>query len=158
MFGGEPVLSGEAFAEASPGVSEPSGAFQTSVSSIAFAAAGLEPVADIWHIPSLQDDIEHLQDMAFRLAFELAEALEIGELVIEDKSPLSSGFRIIDEPMYSAHSGRQLLSSFLPTAPRWRHLHSLCWSWERLKWGRTSAGRYRGSEIFPPDTDPAPPA
>ncbi|EIW9351552.1 ParB family protein [Klebsiella pneumoniae] len=112
MFGGEPVLSGEAFAEASPGVSEPSGAFQTSVSSIAFAAAGLEPVADIWHIPSLQDDIEHLQDMAFRLAFELAEALEIGELVIEDKSPLSSGFRIIDEPMYSAHSGRQLLSLF----------------------------------------------
>ncbi|MBD3744224.1 hypothetical protein IE980_22955 [Klebsiella pneumoniae] len=106
----------------------------------------------------MQDDIEHLQDMAFRLAFELAEALEIGELVIEDKSPLSSGFRIIDEPMYSAHSGRQLLSSFLPTAPRWRHLHSLCWSWERLKWGRTSAGRYRGSEIFPPDTDPAPPA
>ncbi|MGX3371640.1 hypothetical protein ACWJSJ_25870 [Klebsiella pneumoniae] len=50
--------------------------------------------------------------MAFRLAFELAEALEIGELVIEDKSPLSSGFRIIDEPMYSAHSGRQLLSLF----------------------------------------------
>lgn len=112
MFGGEPVLSGEAFAEASPGVSEPSGAFQTSVSSIAFAAAGLEPVADIWHIPSLQDDIEHLQDMAFRLAFELAEALEIGELVIEDKSPLSSGFRIIDEPMYSAHSGRQLFPFF----------------------------------------------
>ncbi|MBD3708593.1 hypothetical protein IE987_25770 [Klebsiella pneumoniae] len=32
--------------------------------------------------------------------------------MIEDKSPLSSGFRIIDEPMYSAHSGRQLLSLF----------------------------------------------
>ncbi|STQ14884.1 Uncharacterised protein [Enterobacter cloacae] len=43
-----------------------------SVSSVAFAATGLEPVSDIWHIPALQDDIEHLQDMAYRLVFEIA--------------------------------------------------------------------------------------
>lgn len=64
----------------------------------------------IWHISSLQDDVEHLQDMAFRLAFELAEEVDVGELIYEAKSPLSAGFRVIDDPMYSAHGGRQLFA------------------------------------------------
>lgn len=42
-------------------------------SDVVFAEAGLEPVTSIWAIPMLQDDIEHLQGMAYRLAFELAE-------------------------------------------------------------------------------------
>ncbi|PQQ35637.1 hypothetical protein C6H68_23970, partial [Photorhabdus luminescens] len=42
---------------------------------LSFAQTGLEPVSDIWSISPVRDDIEHLQDMAFRLAFELAEEM-----------------------------------------------------------------------------------
>ena len=87
MFGGEPVLSGEAFAEASPGVSEPSGAFQNQCQLHCFCRCRAGTGSGYLAYPVIWDDIEHLQDMAFRLAFELAEALKIGELVIEDKSP-----------------------------------------------------------------------
>lgn len=55
---------------------------------VSFAGAGLEPVATIWRIPALQDDIEHLQGMAFRLAFDLAEAMGCEAEVKEDKSVL----------------------------------------------------------------------
>ncbi|PTA81393.1 hypothetical protein CWM66_28675, partial [Kosakonia sp. H7A] len=65
-----------------------------SVSSVAFAATGLEPVSDIWHIPALQDDIEHLQDMAYRLVFEIAEAMGCADNVREDKHPQSAGFAV----------------------------------------------------------------
>jgi len=61
-------------------------------SSVAFANVGLEPVSDIWAIPALQDDIEHLQDMAWRLVFELAEAMGCEMHVREDKSAGSAGF------------------------------------------------------------------
>lgn len=64
------------------------------VSSVAFAATGLEPVNDIWHIPALQDDTEHLQDMAFRLVFEIAEAMGCPDCVREDKHPTSVGFSV----------------------------------------------------------------
>ncbi|EIC3239532.1 TPA: ParB N-terminal domain-containing protein [Escherichia coli] len=66
--------------------------------SITFAANGLEPVTDIWHIPALQDDIEHLQDIAFRLAFELAEVMGIESTVLEDKSFLSTGYILPSTP------------------------------------------------------------
>ncbi len=59
---------------------------------IIFAANGLEPVTDIWHIPALQDDVEHLQDIAFRLAFELAEVMGVEEIIQEDKSLLGAGY------------------------------------------------------------------
>jgi len=62
--------------------------------SITFAANGLEPVTDIWHIPALQDDVEHLQDIAFRLAFELAEVMGIEDIIQEDKSLLGAGYSL----------------------------------------------------------------
>lgn len=55
---------------------------------------GLEPVTDIWHIPALQDDVEHLQDIAFRLAFELAEVMGVEDVIQEDKSLLGSGYSL----------------------------------------------------------------
>lgn len=68
------------------------------VNPIAFAANGLEPVTDIWHIPALQDDVEHLQDIAFRLAFELAEVMGIEDAVQEDKSILGAGYSLSSNP------------------------------------------------------------
>ncbi|CCG85938.1 ParB family protein [Erwinia piriflorinigrans] len=65
-------------------------------SSVAFAANGLEPVSDIWYIPALQDDIEHLQDMAYRLAFEIAEAMGCQDAVSEDKHLKSAGFTVAE--------------------------------------------------------------
>lgn len=54
---------------------------------------GLEPVANIWTLSPLQDDIEHLQGMAFRLAFELAEALGCeNEILPASSDTLSSGY------------------------------------------------------------------
>lgn len=66
----------------------------TSDSSVSFANTGLEPVTDIWHISALQDDIEHLQDAAFRLAFELAEVLEAEQELSEDNALGSAGYRL----------------------------------------------------------------
>lgn len=66
----------------------------TSDSSVSFANTGLEPVTDIWLISALQDDIEHLQDAAFRLAFELAEVLEAEKELCEDNVPGSAGYRL----------------------------------------------------------------
>ncbi|EKC2616073.1 ParB family protein [Salmonella enterica] len=63
-------------------------------SSVAFANTGLEPVSDIWAIPALQDDIEHLQDMAYRLVFETAEAMGCENSIREDNSPDSAGFAV----------------------------------------------------------------
>ncbi|EGI8908819.1 hypothetical protein IG666_001048 [Salmonella enterica] len=64
------------------------------LSSVAFANVGLEPVNDIWAISALQDDIEHLQDMAYRLVFELAEAMGCEMDVSEDKSAGAAGFAV----------------------------------------------------------------
>ncbi|EAA7555957.1 hypothetical protein A6858_27555 [Salmonella enterica] len=64
------------------------------LSSVAFANVGLEPVSDIWAISALQDDIEHLQDMAYRLVFELAEAMGCEMAVSEDKSAGAAGFAV----------------------------------------------------------------
>ncbi|HAU7790863.1 TPA: ParB family protein [Salmonella enterica subsp. enterica serovar Wangata] len=63
-------------------------------SSVAFANTGLEPVSDIWAISALQDDIEHLQDMAYRLVFETAEAMGCEDSIQEDNSPDSAGFAV----------------------------------------------------------------
>lgn len=68
------------------------------VNPITFAANGLEPVTDIWHIPALQDDVEHLQDIAFRLAFELAEVMGIEDAIQEDKSLLGAGYSLSPNP------------------------------------------------------------
>ncbi|EBP3330130.1 hypothetical protein CYS76_04515 [Salmonella enterica] len=67
---------------------------EPSLSSVAFANTGLEPVNDIWAISALQDDIDHLQDMAYRLVFELAEAMGCEMDVSEDKSAGAAGFAV----------------------------------------------------------------
>ncbi|UDJ82157.1 Protein with ParB-like nuclease domain in PFGI-1-like cluster [Kosakonia radicincitans] len=106
FFGGRPVISGEtadtdriSLPDLNPGTlmsafGEENAYPAASVSSVAFAATGLEPVSDIWHIPALQDDIEHLQDMAYRLVFEIAEAMGCADNVREDKHPQSAGFAV----------------------------------------------------------------
>lgn len=66
----------------------------SSSSPVAFANTGLEPVTDIWAISTLQDDPEHLQDMAYRLVFELAEAMGCEGDVREDKRPDAAGFSV----------------------------------------------------------------
>nr|WP_310615698.1 ParB family protein [Pantoea cypripedii] len=106
LFGGRPVITGDTTNTDS--ISQPdfsAGALMSAfnevnesptatLSSVDFAATGLEPVSDIWHIPALQDDIEHLQDMAYRLVFEIAEAMGCSDLVREDKKPQSTGFAV----------------------------------------------------------------
>ncbi|MBE5252621.1 ParB family protein [Mixta mediterraneensis] len=110
LFGGRPVITGESGISAGNAESavlpdfgsselvsafgEQDESFSAGVNSVAFAATGLEPVSDIWHIPALQDDIEHLQDMAYRLVFEIAEAMGCADNVREDKHPQSAGFSV----------------------------------------------------------------
>ncbi|WGC20667.1 ParB family protein [Enterobacter ludwigii] len=110
LFGGNPVITGQADdtkkggdwqlksdTNAIPLVSafgEEDESCTLSASSVAFASTGLEPVSDIWHIPALQDDTEHLQDMAYRLTFEIAETMGCADCVREDKDPHSAGFTI----------------------------------------------------------------
>lgn len=57
-----------------------------------------EAVTDFWHIPALQDDTEHLQNAAFRLAFELAESAGCPHTLTEDNSPGSAGYAVMPEP------------------------------------------------------------
>ncbi|MCX8957055.1 ParB family protein [Erwinia psidii] len=107
LFGGRQVISGETGItadDARTGTSQSGTVLLASVftdddtpgvsmeSSVAFAATGLEPVSDIWHIATLQDDVEHLQDMAYRLAYEIAEGMGCHSCVVEDKKPTSAGF------------------------------------------------------------------
>ncbi|GKW03182.1 ParB family protein [Pectobacterium carotovorum] len=64
----------------------------SSASVLSFANGGLEPVSDIWQISAFQDDIEHLQDSAYRLAFELAEVMGYPGEIQEAKGPLDAGY------------------------------------------------------------------
>ncbi|AIR83945.1 ParB family protein [Pantoea rwandensis] len=113
LFGGCPVISGESeiITDENASLSSPefsAGSLVSAftdpeeassdevISSVAFAETGLEPVSDIWHISALQDDTEHLQDMAYRLVFEIAEAMGCADCVREDKNPLSAGFAVSD--------------------------------------------------------------
>ncbi|NCG54469.1 ParB family protein [Serratia fonticola] len=82
---------------------------------LAFADSGLEPVTDIWAISPLLDDIEHLQGSAFRLAFELAESFELGELLVQDSDPASAGFQM--------QAGKDVID--LSNSPAWDWLNEL---------------------------------
>lgn len=64
----------------------------SSVPGLSVAHGGLEPVTDIWQISAFQDDIEHLQDSAYRLAFELAEAMGHPDEIQEAKGPQDAGY------------------------------------------------------------------
>lgn len=64
---------------------------------LSFARTGLEPVNDIWSVSPVQDDIEHLQDMAFRLAFELAEEMGGADELEEAKdTAYDAGYRLTE--------------------------------------------------------------
>ncbi|WP_340618173.1 ParB family protein [Xenorhabdus entomophaga] len=76
---------------------------------LAFAQAGLEPVSSVWEISPMQDDIEHLQNMAFRLAFELAEVMECDGDLLSVSVVDSAGFCLIDGQ--DAHPFSSLLFS-----------------------------------------------
>ncbi len=90
MYGGDPVLSGELVSA----IGEPECSASAGETSLAFAAVGLEPVTDIWHISALQDDIEHLQDMAYRLAYEMAEMMGCADCISDDRSEYSVGYAV----------------------------------------------------------------
>ncbi|HEI8955530.1 TPA: ParB family protein [Serratia liquefaciens] len=62
----------------------------TPAAEVPFAEVGLEPVSSIWAISALQDDIEHLQVVTFRLAFELAEVAGCEAEIKADKADLQA--------------------------------------------------------------------
>ena len=109
LFGGRPVITGDGVSNSaehgtglvSPGslslasaIGEQDDALPVPAGSVSFAETGLEPVSDIWLIPAMQDDVEHLQDMAYRLVYEIAEAMGCESGINEDKSPQSAGFSV----------------------------------------------------------------
>ncbi|WP_431712497.1 ParB family protein [Serratia marcescens] len=68
------------------------------VADVPFAEVGLEPVSSIWAISALQDDIEHLQVITFRLAFELAEVAGCEAEIRADKADLqAAGYALTAE-------------------------------------------------------------
>ncbi|HGM5336624.1 TPA: ParB family protein [Serratia marcescens] len=68
------------------------------VAEVPFAEVGLEPVTSIWAISALQDDIEHLQVITFRLAFELAEVAGCEAEIRADKADLqAAGYALTAE-------------------------------------------------------------
>ncbi|MGP3121158.1 ParB family protein [Serratia nevei] len=70
----------------------------TPVAEVPFAEVGLEPVSSIWAISALQDDIEHLQVITFRLAFELAEVAGCEAEIKADKADLqAAGYALATE-------------------------------------------------------------
>ncbi|PIJ42692.1 ParB family protein [Serratia sp. OPWLW2] len=70
----------------------------TPVAEVPFAEVGLEPVSSIWVISALQDDIEHLQVITFRLAFELAEVAGCEAEIKADKADLqAAGYALTAE-------------------------------------------------------------
>ncbi|MGP2502533.1 ParB family protein [Pantoea ananatis] len=109
LFGGRPIITGDAvstnrehsadmFSSDSLSIisafSDKEDAVPISTGSVSFAETGLEPVSDIWLIPAMQDDVEHLQDMAYRLAYEIAEGMGCVSDISEDKSAESAGFSV----------------------------------------------------------------
>ncbi|NEK81738.1 MAG: hypothetical protein G3W58_11015 [Pantoea ananatis] len=120
LFGGGPFITGDGVSTSSEhgadlvssgshslvsAFSELDDRVSVSAGSVSFAEIGLEPVSDIWLIPAMQDDVEHLQDMAYRLAYEIAEGMGCVSDISEDKSPESAGF--------SVSGGRREFSLFL---------------------------------------------
>ena len=94
MYGGEPVFSGEAVEEGIAGSAAPS------VMTGDTAPSGTPDVlpASVTHFAEGRDDIEHLQNEAFRLAWELAESAGCAEEIAMDReSDLSAGFGTAEE-------------------------------------------------------------
>ena len=97
MYGGSPVISGDGMGLGlSPDNDE---------TLISMLAPGLEDEGEalhpachiagdaIWSVPAYQDDIEHLQNMAFIMAWELGEKLGCEDEILPDRaSSLSPGY------------------------------------------------------------------
>ncbi|MCW9592853.1 ParB family protein [Klebsiella oxytoca] len=97
MYGGSPVISGDGMG---PGLSP-----DNDETLISMLAPGLEDEGEalhlacniagdaIWSVPAYQDDIEHLQNMAFIMAWELGEKLGCEDEILPDRaSSLSPGY------------------------------------------------------------------
>ena len=94
MYGGEPVFSGDAVETGIAGSAVPS------VMTGDTAPSGTPDVlpASVTHFAEGRDDIEHLQNEAFRLAWELAESAGCAEEIAMDReSYLSAGFGTAEE-------------------------------------------------------------
>ncbi|EPB1977100.1 ParB family protein [Escherichia coli] len=94
MYGGEPVFSGDAVEDGTAGSAVPS------VMTGDTAPSGTPDAlpASVTHFAEGRDDIEHLQNEAFRLAWELAESAGCAEEIAMDReSDLSAGFGTAEE-------------------------------------------------------------
>ncbi|QME47617.1 ParB family protein [Escherichia coli] len=94
MYGGEPVFSGDAVEAGITGSAVPS------VMTGDTASSGTPDAlpASVTHFAEGRDDIEHLQNEAFRLAWELAESAGCAEEIAMDReSDLSAGFGMAEE-------------------------------------------------------------
>lgn len=81
MYGGSPVISGDGMV---PGLEDEGEALHPACHIAGDA---------IWSVPAYQDDIEHLQNMAFIMAWELGEKLGCEDEILPDRtSSLSSGY------------------------------------------------------------------
>ncbi len=94
MYGGEPVFSGDAVEDGT------AGSAVSSVMTGDTAPSGTSDAlpASVTHFAEGRDDIEHLQNEAFRLAWELAESAGCAEEIAMDReSDLSAGFGTAEE-------------------------------------------------------------
>ncbi|HHL8819785.1 TPA: ParB family protein [Escherichia coli] len=94
MYGGEQVFSGDAVEAGIAGAAVPS------VMTGYTAPSGIPDAlpASVTHFAEGRDDIEHLQNEAFRLAWELAESAGCAEEIAMDReSDLSAGFGMAEE-------------------------------------------------------------
>lgn len=84
-------------------------------------ADSLEPVAQpdsnpLWHVSALQDDIEHLQSIAWRLCWDLASAHGCGDaLEASNENPSQLGYRL-SVPADDAHIVALFLASLAADA------------------------------------------
>lgn len=102
MYGGSPVISGDGM---SLGFSPDHDETDSDETLISMLAPGQEDEEEsqrpasyvsgdaIWSVPAYQDDIEHLQNMAFIMAWELGEKLGCEDEILPDRvSSLSPGY------------------------------------------------------------------
>lgn len=72
-----------------------------------------------WHIPSHQNDIEHLQNMAFRLAWELGEVLGCEDEILPDReNDFSPGYRSAGENLSNPACFLLSLTGLTPAQPQ----------------------------------------
>jgi ParB family protein of integrating conjugative element (PFGI_1 class) len=107
MYGGSPVISGDGM---SPGLSPAHDETDSDEMLLSMLTPGPEDEEEsqhpashstgdtIWSVPAYQDDIEHLQNMAFIMAWELGEKLGCEDEILPDRaSSLSPGYCAADD-------------------------------------------------------------